>query len=109
MAGNSLLTGRDRNGGSVRQEDAEGSAALFILFSPDAASVLADDGPADGEAETGSALLAGIGGIHLLESVKDTLQFIRRDAAALIDDAQDNAIAALGNDNPDGGLGRGEF
>ena len=50
--------------------------------------MLVDDGAADGEAEAGSALLAGIGGLDLLEAVEDGLELVLRDAAALVRDAE---------------------
>ena len=41
---------------------------------------------ADRQAQAGAALLAGVGGVDLLEALEDALELVLRDAAALVDD-----------------------
>ena len=46
---------------------------------PDGAAVLLHDAAADGEAEAGAALLAGVGGFDLLEAIEDGFELVRRE------------------------------
>jgi len=57
-------------------------AVLGTAFGPDLPTVTVDDLPGDRQAQAGSALLAGIGGIDLVEALEDRVELIRRDAAA---------------------------
>ena len=92
--------------GGARKHDVEGDTDTEVALGPDGAAVLLDDAAADGEAEAGAALLAGIGGLNLLESVEDGVELIGGDAAALVGDfEQDGVCGGFGMD-ADGGVGR---
>ena len=49
--------------------------------------MLLNDRAADGEAQSCSTLLPGIGGVDLLEAVEDRLQLVLGYAPAVVDDA----------------------
>src|SRR5712675_472292 len=67
------------------KHDVEGGAEAEVALRPDGAAVLLDDAAADGEAEAGAALLAGVGGLDLLEAVEDAVELVGGDAAAFVD------------------------
>ena len=73
-------------GGAGGQGEVEGGALAEGAGGPDAASVLGDDGAADGEAEAGAAHGAGVGGVDLVEALEDGFEFVFGDAAALVAD-----------------------
>ena len=69
--------------------------------------MLLDDGAADGEAEAGAALLAGVGGFDLLEAVEDGVELVGGDAAALVGDFEelDGGLVGFQVDGDGGGSG----
>ena len=68
--------------------------------------MLLDDAAADGEAEAGAALLAGVGGLDLLEAVEDGVELVGGDAAAFVDDLEEDGVGGgLGVDADGGGDG----
>ena len=69
--------------------------------------MLLDDAAADGEAEAGAALLAGVGGFDLLEAVEDAVELVGGDAAAFVDDLEEDGVGGgFGVDADGGGDGR---
>ncbi len=71
--------------------------------------MLLDDAAADGEAETGAALLAGVGGFDLLEAVEDAVELVGGDAAAFVDDFEENGVGGGLGVDADGGRYGGEL
>ena len=68
--------------------------------------MLLDDAAADGEAEAGAALLAGVGGLDLLEAIEDAVELVGGDAAAFVDDFEEDGVGGgLGVDADGGGYG----
>ena len=61
-------------------------------FCPDAAAVFPHNCPADRQPEPRPAHGARIGRIHLLEALKDQIQFLRRDAAAMVFYFEDDLV-----------------
>ena len=77
-----------------------------VALGPDGAAVLLDDAAADGEAEAGAALLAGVGWLDLLEAIEDGVELIGGDAAAFVDDLEEDGVGGrLGVDADGGGCG----
>ncbi len=68
------------------QHDVERRSGAEVALRPDGAAMLLDDAAADGEAEAGAALLAGVGGLDLLEAVEDAVELIAGNAAAFVGD-----------------------
>src|SRR2546425_9058152 len=62
----------------------ERAAATRLALHPDGAAVLLDDGLADGETQTRTALLAGVGGLELLEAPEDRLALVGGDPAVVV-------------------------
>jgi len=88
----------------------EGGAPVGVAGGPDAAVVQVDDAAADGEAETSAAHRAGVGGIALLEAIKDMLQLVFRNAAALVMHLDDGfVIVQIARGEMDLATGRGEL
>ena len=71
--------------------------------------MLLDDAAADGEAETGAALLAGVGGLDLLEAVEDAVELVGGDAAAFVDDFEEDGVGGGFGVDADGGGDGGEL
>ena len=85
----------------------ERGAGAEVALRPDGAAVLLDDAAADGEAEAGAALLAGVGGFDLLEAVEDGVELVGGDAAAFVDDFEEDGVGGgFGVDANGGGGGR---
>ncbi len=101
----------DRVGGSggAGDHDVESASGVEISLSPDGSAVLLDDGPADGEAETGAAFPPGIGGLNLVKAVEDGVELVRRDAAAFVRDLENDGVGRGLDVDADGGSGRGEL
>ncbi len=92
--------------GGAGKHDVESGSEAEVALSPDGAAVLLDDAAADGEAETGAALLAGVGGLDLLEAVEDAVELVGGDAAAFVDDLEEDGVGGgLGVDADGGGDG----
>src|SRR6478735_1572456 len=70
-----------RRGGESEQDGGPGPE---LALRPDPTPVPLHDAPADGQAEAGPALLAGVGGVHLLEALEDGLELVGRDATAAV-------------------------
>jgi len=97
------------NAGGAGEHDVERGSGAEVALCPDGAAVLLDDGAADGEAEAGSAFLASVGGLDLLEAIEDGVEFVGGDAAAFVADFEQDGIGGgLGLD-ADGGGGGGEL
>ncbi len=71
--------------------------------------MLLDDAAADGEAEAGAALLASVGGLDLLEAVEDGVELVGGDAAAFVDDLEEDGVGGGLGVNADGGGGGREL
>lgn len=84
----------------------EGGALAEGAGGPDAASVLVDDGAADGEAEAGAAHGAGVGGVDLVEALEDAFELVGGDAAALVADL-DLGLVGVGAAGAEVDLGAG--
>ena len=95
--------------GGAGEHDVDGGAGAEVALRPDGAAVLLDDAAADCEAETGAAFLAGVGGLDLLEAVEDAVEFVGGDAAAFIDDLEEDGVGGGLGVDVDGGDGRGEL
>ena len=82
-----LSSGRHYVGGAggAGKHDEERGSETKVALSPDGAAVLLDDAAADGEAEAGSALLTGVGGLDLLEAVEEILDAAAETIATLIE------------------------
>src|SRR6185503_6575163 len=80
-----------------------------VALGPDGAGVLLHDAAADGEAESGASLLAGVGRLNLLETVEDAVQLLDGDAAAFVDDFEENRVAGGVGMNADRGGWRREL
>ena len=79
-----------------REGELEFAALAGGAFGPDAATMLLNDAAAESQAEAGAAEIARVGGIALLESIKDLFEFLGRDAAAPILDAEGDKVFAGG-------------
>jgi hypothetical protein len=66
------------------QGEVDYGAFAWSAGGPDAASVLLDDAAADGQAQAGAAHGSGVGGVALLEAVKDVFELVGGDSAALV-------------------------
>ena len=53
-----------------------------MLIRPTACRHAAPPDPADAETESGPAMIAGRGAVHLLEGIEDSFQFVRGDTRA---------------------------
>ena len=105
--GKDCADGHVGGAGGAREHDVEGGSGYEIALGPDGAAVLLDDAAADGEAEAGAALLARVGGLDLLEAIEDGVEFVGGDAAALVDDLEEDGVAGgLGVDADGGGWRR---
>src|SRR5580698_2556634 len=71
--------------------------------------MLVDNGSADGQAQSGAAFETGIGRVYLLESAKDCLQLVGRNAAAGVDDGDGDAVYVGAHEHGDGRVARREF
>src|SRR5271170_1994547 len=101
-------SGKDDIGGAggAGKHDVEGGSGAEVALSPDGAGVLLNDAAADGEAEAGSAFLACVGGFDLLEAVEDGVELVGGDAAAFVDDFEEDRVGCgLGGDANGGGDG----
>jgi hypothetical protein len=78
---------RDCQRGCV-EDDVKRTAAPERAFGPHSAAVLLDDALADRQAQAGATFDPRIGGIHLLKAIKDRFEFVERNAAALVSDAE---------------------
>ena len=88
------------------KHDVEGGSGTEVALGPDGAGVLLDDTAADGKTEAGSAFLAGVGGLDLLEAVEDGVELVGGDAAAFVDDFEEDGVGGgLGVDADRGGYG----
>ena len=67
--------------------------------------MLLHDRSADSQTEPGSALLPGVGGFNLLEAVEDRVQLLKRNAAALVGDAQLHGVGIRLQPQCNGALG----
>ena len=88
---------------SARQHDVQRGSGAEVALRPDGAAVLLDDAAADGETETGSALLAGVGGFDLLEAVEDAVELVGRNAAAFVGDLEQDGVRGGFREDADGG------
>ena len=104
-------TGSDDVGGAggAGKHDVERGAEAEVALCPDGAAVLLDDAAADGETEAGAALLAGVGGLDLLEAVEDGVELVGGDAAAFVDDLEEDGVGGGFGVDADGGGGGGEL
>src|SRR5882757_5495189 len=88
------------------KHDVESGAEAEVALGPDGARVLLDDAAADGEAEAGAAFLAGVGGLDLLEAIEDAVELVGGDAAAFVDDFEEDGVGGgLGVDLDSGSYG----
>ena len=60
---------------------------------------------ADGEAEAGAALLAGVGGFNLLEAVEDGVELVGGNAPAFVGDLEQDGVGGSLGEDADGGGG----
>ena len=92
--------------GGAGEHHVERGAGAEVALSPDGATVLLDDAAADGEAQAGAAFLAGVGGLDLLEAVEDGVELVGGDAAAFVDDLEEDGVGGgFGVDTNSGGGG----
>jgi hypothetical protein len=70
----------------------DGGALAEGAGGPDAASVLGDDAATDGEAESGAADGAGVGGVALLEAVEDVFELVGGNATTLVCDLDEGFV-----------------
>ena len=83
-------TGQVSSAGSVNENVAPWPG---VALGPDPPAVLLDEAAADGQAEAGAALLAGVRRVDLLEALEDRLQLVGRDATTLVGDAEQDVAA----------------
>ena len=95
--------------GGAGKHDVEGGSEAEVALRPDGAAVLLDDAAADREAEAGAALLAGVGGFDLLEAVEDAVELVGGDAAAFVDDFQEDGVGGGFGVDANGGGDRREL
>ena len=95
--------------GDAGEHDVECGSPAEVALRPDGAAVLLDDAAADSETETGTALLASVGGFDLLEAVEDGVELIGGDAAAFVGDFEEDGIGGGVEVDADGGGGGGEL
>src|SRR6267142_1807072 len=95
------LCGRRR-----RQPDAEDGTAARVLVDVNLTAVRFDGPFRDGQAETGSTVLAGACLVEPEEAVEDPLAVGRRHTRALIGDLEDGLVAVDPNANPNHRSGR---
>src|SRR5580700_2508965 len=74
----------------ARKHDVEGGSGAKVALCPDGAAVLLDDAAA--EAEARAALLACVRGFDLLEAVEDGVELVGGNAAAFIDDFEEDGV-----------------
>ena len=67
-----------------RNADLKKTSPGRVFFSPDPAVMGVDDASADGEAQTGAALIARVRGVDLLEALEDGFELVGRDASTLV-------------------------
>src|SRR6202034_1308751 len=93
--------------GGAGKHNVESGSGAEVALRPDGTGVLLNDAAADGEAETGAAFLPGVGGFDLLETVEDGVELVGGDAAAFVDDFEEDGVGGgLGVDADRGGGGR---
>ncbi len=109
MVGSELFDGGVGGANGAGEHNVEGGAGAEVALGPDGAAVLLDDAAADGEAEAGAALLAGVGGLNLLEAVEDGVELFVGDAAAFVGDLEENGVGGGFGEDADGGGGGGEL
>ena len=97
-------SGKDGIGGAggAGKHDVERGSEAEVALRPDGAAVLLDDAAADGKAEAGAAFLAGVGGFDLLEAIEDAVEFVGGDAAAFVDDFEEDGVGGGFGEDADG-------